>query len=282
MTTSLFLKSSDIKLEFDPEVRPLVVNCTAYVRDKMNENIAHVYHPVFGKRNDNKWPERTNLACLHCCEGFTTMPIPLPRHYDERRNLYFVYGVFCSVNCAKAYVIEHETGITTKRMLYLNHMLRFVFGVKRPAKPAPPRLRLARFGGDLSIDQFRNNFHHVLSRQLQPPFVPSVLLFEEIPDKKSRTEATPTSTGPAARRAEHAITGGGNHPLTAGFPAVQNPLTSSMYSQFLEAKKEAAGGTLPEPSFTPDVKKKKRAKKPAKTGVKRAHGTLNAFLTFKE
>jgi hypothetical protein len=269
MSTSLFLKSSDVKLEFDPDVRPVVVNCTAYVRDKMNENIAHIYHPVFGKRSDGKWPDTTNLACLHCCEGFDNMPIPLPRHYDERKNLYYVYGVFCSVNCAKAYVIEHETGITTKRMMYLNHMLRFVFKVTTPAKPAPPRLRLARFGGDLTIDQFRNNFHHVLSRPLQPPFVPSVLLFEEIPDPRRETMV---SESPQSEPS-----------ITSENSSLQNPLMISMYSQFLKSKTESTDDHLTAPTRDPETKeRKRRPKKTKKTGVKRAHGTLNAFLTFKE
>jgi hypothetical protein len=54
-------------------------------------------------------------------------------------------------------------------------MLRSVYGITGNIKPAPPRVRLQLFGGELSIEQFRTQFRHAHERLLVPPFVPACL-----------------------------------------------------------------------------------------------------------
>ena len=271
--TSVFLKSSEVKLEYDASVVPLIINCTAYVRDKMNTHMSYVYHPVFGKakQKGEAWPSKTDMACMHCCHQFETVPLPIPRKHDSTRALYHVYGNFCSVNCAKAYIIEHEPSISTTRMLYLNHLVRNVYGIHTTVKPAPPKIRLQMFGGDLSIAQFRNDFHQIYSQAQQPPFVSSLLLFADTPDPnaggKSRSTIATNSIDFAPPPSP--ITSNGLYQTyldERGYVGVESNTTGSICDK-------PKVRTDP-PSSTPSVARKT-------SGTKRQHGTLNAFVTFR-
>jgi hypothetical protein len=184
-TPALFIKDSDIELLSNPDVQPLVVECMPFVRNKLNKGIKYVNHSIFGKNRQkgDPWPKNTTLLCMHDCSPFDTVPIPLVHRFDDTRGIYYVYGVFCSVNCAKAYVLEHEQGTTTRRMIDFHHMMRSIFGIRGTDKPAPPRFRLKIFGGDLTIESFRSNFHTVHTELLRPPFVPSPSVYKELSDE---------------------------------------------------------------------------------------------------
>lgn len=152
----------------DEGVETVHVDCTLFVRDEMERLTKHIQHSDF-----KIWPP-TGVACLHDCHPFNSVPIPLVHKFDERKSVYHVYGVFCSPNCAKAYVIEHESGLVSRRMADFLSMLRNVYGIGGNIKPAPPRIRLRMFGGELDIETFRTQFKHVHEAILSPPFVPSV------------------------------------------------------------------------------------------------------------
>ncbi len=177
--TKLFISNTDVLLEEDPNVTPVVVDCMTYVREKLQQHIVHFYHPSFGDPKVTKWPSKIDVACLHCCEQFDSVPVPNVRRYDELRNIYYVYGIFCSINCAKRALMEYEPSLSTTRLLYFNHMCRNVFGIHDPIKPAPPRIRLARFGGDLSLEQFRTDFRNITTAILEPPFIQSSVICED-------------------------------------------------------------------------------------------------------
>ena len=275
--TSVFLKSSEVKIEYDTSVVPLVINCTAYVRDKMNTNMSYAYHPVFGKakQKGDAWPSKTDMACMHCCHTFENVPLPIPRKYDSTHALYHVYGNFCSVNCAKAYIIEHEPGISTTRMLYLNHLVRNVYGIHTSVKPAPPKIRLKMFGGDLSIAQFRDNFHQIHSQVQQPPFVSSLLLFADTPDPIAG-EQGPTAT--SKNRIDFA-------------PPPSPSSSKGLYQTYLDERRDV-GAESDTTSIMSDKPSKSHIDPPLSTpstpsiarkvsGTKRPHGTLNAFVTFR-
>uniref|UniRef100_A0A6C0BN23 MYM-type domain-containing protein n=1 Tax=viral metagenome TaxID=1070528 RepID=A0A6C0BN23_9ZZZZ len=177
--TSLFISDQECYLNRDLKIVPRVQNCATYVRSKLNQHVTHqplLHHPLF--HNGMEWPQSCEIACWHDGETFDSTPIPIVTDYDQQLDLYSVYGVFCSPNCAFTYIIEQEPYLTTRRMLYMNHMLRNVFQIHSPVKPAPPRIRLQRFGGDLTIEQFRNNFHQLQIRVVKPPFLATSLCVE--------------------------------------------------------------------------------------------------------
>ena len=175
MSNLVVIDNVEYTLLDDKNIDLRVQNCMTFVEKQLRTTKhTYLYHDTFKKTIDTTWPKQTSLSCWHDGHKFTTVPIPLVQHHDIERNIYQVYGVFCSVNCAKAYIIEHESHITNVRMLMFNHMIHEVFHKCIPCTPAPPRVRLQKFGGDLNITEFRKAFEVCTSTIQQPPFVSAV------------------------------------------------------------------------------------------------------------
>jgi hypothetical protein len=188
------VRDQDVTFVVDPQVQPVHVDCTLFVRTQMDKPVNYIRHC-------GTWPPAGDVACWHDCHPFHTQPIPLLHRYDERSGLYYVYGVFCSPNCAKMYIIEHEQGVTSLRMVEFLSMLRVVYGITGNLKPAPPRMRLKLFGGELSIQQFRNQFRHAHERLVSPPFVPSGMTVIQTMSADSRENLSLALTAQPAKRA---------------------------------------------------------------------------------
>lgn len=191
----LHVRDQDVTFVQDPSITPVHVNCTLFVRTQMDKTITYIHH-------GRTWPPEPHVACLHDCHPFKTPPIPIVHRYDERAGKYHVYGVFCSANCAKMYIIEHEHGVTSRRMVEFLSMLSSVFGITGNIKPAPPRVRLKLFGGELSIEQFRTQFRHANERLLGPPFVPACLTVMQTMSADSRENLSLALTAHPAKRAK--------------------------------------------------------------------------------
>lgn len=93
--------------------------------------------------------------CWHCCHAFDGEPVPLPVSYDPETDEFAVVGRFCSFPCMKAYNSQRasykkDTNVVTISLFALRY-----FGERMRVPCAPPRQRLRAFGGDLSIDAFR-------------------------------------------------------------------------------------------------------------------------------
>jgi hypothetical protein len=148
-------------------------------------------------------------------------------------------------------------------MLYFVHMCRNVFNVQRAVKPAPPRIRLKRFTGSLSIEEFRKRFDYVESIVIEPPFVQSTLVVREraFPKDEKSDSIIPTID-------EEVVNSG------TMFQTSTQPLADSgLYAHFIE-NKNAIKPNKPVP--VKEEKKKKRVN----TDVNNNSGSLNKFVKF--
>ena len=123
--------------------------------------------------------KNTDMLCWWCCHSFKTIPFPLPEKYYDSK--FYVFGVFCSPSCACAYNIDindHKLWERNSLILKLsnelsNENLENIY-------PAPPKQILNSFGGNISIDEFRNKTKQIYSsRFIIPPMVPLTTLIEE-------------------------------------------------------------------------------------------------------
>lgn len=134
--------------------------------------------------NTIDWSQPNDLDCWHCCHPFDTPPVPLPHEYDARHNTLSVYGNFCSFACAKAYQNEYHTFDAGRKLLLLHQMARAHYGQDLGSVvAAPPRIALARFGGCMSIEEFRKAATQV--RVHAPPFVPHTHVIEKAQDEST-------------------------------------------------------------------------------------------------
>lgn len=131
---------------------------------------------VFGGpvRDDqgNPFPARWGYWCHYCCHPFTTAPFGIPTKYDEYRDRYFCIGRYCSDSCAKGFMAERGWTLGPIGFNFMN-MIRKAYGKGWDYRPgtAPPRTRLKQFGGDLTIEQFRDHSDRFVCYQVPPNVV---------------------------------------------------------------------------------------------------------------
>ena len=137
-------------------------------------------HPLFAYEETLSWPPEgwESIACWHCCNTFTSAPCTAPHSFDRKRSTFNVSGIFCSWSCAKAYILEQKSWSSRERLLLLEELARRIHPLGEKSIPtAPPRLRLKMFGGDLTIEQFREESALVRSSVAVPyPLVTQPLM----------------------------------------------------------------------------------------------------------
>ena len=127
----------------------------------------------------NKWRDNTNIHCWWCCHSFDTPPVSLPEKIFDKT--YYVFGCFCSFNCAYSYNININDYKIWERLSMLKSLYRKIYNNDKDILPAPPRKALNMFGGHLSIDEFRNNnlFNKKEYLYLIPPMVSIIPIIGE-------------------------------------------------------------------------------------------------------
>lgn len=123
---------------------------------------------------------KTDVCCWWCTEKFDNEPIFLPFKFNDQG--YHVYGIFCSFNCACAYN-NNETHDFKKheRHSLLLKMYEEMYGTSKEITESPSRYVLKKYGGNITINQYRNNL--ILGnkdyRIYVPPLLPVVPKIEE-------------------------------------------------------------------------------------------------------
>jgi hypothetical protein len=95
--------------------------------------------------------------CFWCCHTIDNhMVYSMPYNYDAVNDNYFVFGSFCSLQCANAYNFSvHGSSDKVWEINSWIQMLAKRYGYTNTIRPAPSRYLLKMFGGNLTIDEFR-------------------------------------------------------------------------------------------------------------------------------
>jgi len=132
--------------------------------------------------------EKTNIACWWCTYEFDTMPCFIPERYD--RDVFYIFGCFCSFNCAAAYNDDLSDYKKRDRYSLLKKLYQMLYGVDEDITLADDRKVLQKYGGTVSIEEYRRN--SITNKKeykiLMPPFVPIIPYIEErTKDKVTKT-----------------------------------------------------------------------------------------------
>jgi len=112
-------------------------------------------------------------VCWNCCHTYGSLSQSIPVRYIS--SVYYMYGEFCSYECATRYVIDTFEGQSMWEVYsLLNMYYNKIHNSKgKQVEPAPSRFVLKMFGGDLTIDEYRSHFSNNISYDtLLPPIVP--------------------------------------------------------------------------------------------------------------
>jgi len=120
--------------------------------------------------------EKTDIACWWCAHTFDTMPYFIPEKYYHDK--YYVYGCFCSLPCTAAYILDNNDYNVWNRYSLLKKL--YNLGTTHHILPAPSNKVFKKFGGNLSIEEYRknNNTQKKDYRLVMPPLATIVPLIE--------------------------------------------------------------------------------------------------------
>ena len=142
-------------------------NREIFVEEEVHSLYPRTSHGWYYDDSLQSWtpPVSTDVACWWCCHRFDWSPVLLPTMVDRSRRLFFLFGCFCSYNCAKAFnLLEIRDARTSERNSLLYSLARLDDSIPPERKrrgtfhirPAPSRWELNLFGGTLSIEDFRS------------------------------------------------------------------------------------------------------------------------------
>ena len=96
-------------------------------------------------------------VCWNCCHEFDNIVVGLPLKYNN--SVFYTIGDFCSLECSARYAYENYDiyEIIPIINLYNNIVLNRIDKINM----APNRMTLKKFGGPVSIEQYRNNVNNL-------------------------------------------------------------------------------------------------------------------------
>lgn len=149
--------------------------------EEKEENTQPGVFPLLEKFIDNEdWLTRTNVCCWWCCHKFSTLPVGLPQDFSMKTRKFRVTGVFCGFPCMVAYA-KNSPRASKQYLIQHLHSRLTAQPLDSELKPAPPRCALKMFGGNLSIDEFRESVEkHMIYRMVQYPMFVSRDYIESI------------------------------------------------------------------------------------------------------
>ena len=153
-----------------------------------NKGIKKYYSEV-SKDNYTIKENITNSKCtmLNTKQSFIFIPLNNTSKINiDKKAFYSTDGIYCSFNCCKAFIKDNKHNSLYEHSEFLLSKLYFdMIGAKNVViNPAPHWRLLTEYGGNLSINQFRDNFnktkydYHGIMRN-QDIFKPVASLFEE-------------------------------------------------------------------------------------------------------
>ena len=140
---------------------------------KIDNSLHHTLIQFYEANKHKQLPTTTNIVCFWCTESFDCKPVGLPLKYEH--NIFYVDGCFCSPECAAAYNfdISNSTEIWNRYSLLNLLYIKMLSNKKINIKLAPPRRTLKKFGGILSIEEFRkfNDNYYKQYNIIYPPMI---------------------------------------------------------------------------------------------------------------
>jgi hypothetical protein len=226
--------------------RPCSVICSSSCKN-MNNNSTYTPYKLFGAnmREKIEWPTCTDICCWYCCHDFKSQPVCIPANHNQLERHFEVFGIFCSWNCAKAYIQQSYSSESSEQLMWMRIMAQQVFHTTlKQFHAAPPRIFLQMFGGHLTIEQFRHTSTVSSAILVTPPLVSYPIVQQEIQDAP---QDSPPADTPAMPINPSMLAGKvvglrrPNHVAAKGRIAKAGKAEGGMYSDFVQHK-EGDGG----------------------------------------
>jgi hypothetical protein len=115
--------------------------------------------------NNNK---NINKLCWNCCHSFHNRIHGIPINYNN--NVFHTIGDFCSIECMSRYAVDNMQN-DIYNILPLINLYNNKINKNNKVKLAPDKLLLNIFGGNMTIEEYRNN--NILYDLKMPIIIPT-------------------------------------------------------------------------------------------------------------
>ena len=105
--------------------------------------------------DDNVILSGGDSLCWNCCHGFHNIVHGLPINYDN--NVFHTIGNFCSIECLSRYAVDNMNDDIYEILPLINLYNNKIYNTNKKVKLAPNKLLLNIFGGNMTIEDYRNN-----------------------------------------------------------------------------------------------------------------------------
>jgi hypothetical protein len=125
-------------------------------------------------------------TCWNCCHDFTGHSHSIPLSYMN--GVFHIYGYFCSFNCGARYIFDNYND---KNKWNLYSLLNLYYNISQNTigkivTIAPNKLVLKKFGGSMSIDEYRGTVCRY--ELIIPPIIPHNHMISMLGDSKISTK----------------------------------------------------------------------------------------------
>lgn len=150
-------------------------------------------HLVLASFKNKTWPSSSPYACWNCTEHFENAPVGIPTiaMSDNYEDTYYLEGNFCSFNCAARHLFDTHNAADSQ-LFTIYEILNFIYnelsadikgGEYEKIKLAPERICLKKFGGHLSLEEYRKNFMTKVNYEVfRSPLIPALYHIQENTD----------------------------------------------------------------------------------------------------
>lgn len=184
MTTKQLINELKKKDEMVKKLRDAMVNMrkNTYGNTNLSENtksrMINMKLLNINKNNEFIIVDKTDIACWWCAHSFDCMPCFLPERFCD--NKYYVSGCFCTYSCVMAYNLNMNDNTMSNRVSLIKKICTEIYG-NANVKTAPPYQLLNMFGGDMNIEDFRNQalLHKKEFKIKIPSMIPLFMSVEE-------------------------------------------------------------------------------------------------------
>ena len=120
------------------------------------------------------------MWCWWCCHDFDGEPLKLPYKYDAKRERFETMGHFCSWGCMKTFNLDKH-GVNNGGIIggHIVIMRKKLYGVVGSIKCAPSRFQLQEFGGQMTIEKFREGATMDMGPRIDISKPTSMIVYEQ-------------------------------------------------------------------------------------------------------
>jgi hypothetical protein len=144
-------------------------------------------HVILANFKNKNWPSSSPYACWNCTEHFNHPPVGIPTiaMSDTYEDTYYMEGNFCSFPCAARHLFDTRSQADAQ-LFTIFEIMNFIYNEVNDSedyekiKVAPERICLKKFGGHLTLEEYRKNHLTNISYEVfKTPLIPALYHIQE-------------------------------------------------------------------------------------------------------